>query len=57
MYKAVLPLYWNQINKNTFSTKNKANQKKISQFQNKRHVFCDEIDIYNLYINHFKLIC
>ena len=46
MYKAVLPLYWTQINKDTFSTKNKAKQKEISKFQNKRHVFWDEIDIY-----------
>ena len=35
MYKPVLPLYWTQINKDTFSTKNKANQKEISKFRNK----------------------
>ena len=55
IYKAVLPLYWTQINKDTFSTKNKANQKEISKFRNKRHIFCDEIDIYNLDTNQFKL--
>ena len=32
MYKAVLPLYLSQINKNTFSIKNKANQNNISKF-------------------------
>ena len=57
MYKAVLPLYWTQINKNIFTTKNKANQKEVSKFRNKRHVFCDEIDIYNLDTNQFKLTC
>ena len=47
MYNAVLPLYWTQINKDTFNIKNKANQTEISKFQNTIHVFCDEIDIDN----------
>ena len=38
MYKLVLSLYWTQINKDTFSTKNQANQKEISKFRNKRHI-------------------
>ena len=33
MYKVVLPLYWTQINKDTFSTKHQANQKEISKFR------------------------
>ena len=45
MYKVVLPLYWTQINKDTFSTKNQANKKEISKFRNKSHIFCDKIDI------------
>ena len=57
MYKVVLPLYWTQINKDIFSTKNQANQKEIFKFRNKRHIFCDEIDIYHLDTNQFKLTC
>ena len=37
MYNAVLQLYWTQINKDTFSTKNKVNLNEISKFKNKRH--------------------
>ena len=37
MYNVVLPLYWSQINIDTFSTKNKSNQNEIFKYQNKRH--------------------
>ena len=33
MYKAVLPLYWNQINEDIFNTKIKAKQKKFLNFK------------------------
>ena len=32
MHKALLPVYWTQINKNTFITNNKANYNIISKF-------------------------
>ena len=57
MYRKVLPLYWTQISKDTFNSKNKSNNKDLYNYQNKRHVFCDEMDIYNIDVGQFKLIC
>ena len=55
IYKAVLPLYLNQINKIHLVLK-KMLIKKISKYQNIRHIICDEIVINNLDVNQFKLI-
>ena len=57
MYKRVLPIYWAEISKDTFSSKNKANHKDLYNYQTSRFIYCDEIDIYHLDIGQFKLIC
>ena len=37
--------------------KHKANQQDLFNYNTSRHIYCDEIDIYNLDIGQFKLIC
>ena len=57
MNQKVLPTYWAEIFKDAFSSKNKANHKDLYNYQTSWHIYCDEIDIYNLDIKQFKLIC
>ena len=57
MCKRVLPIYWAEISKDTFSSKNKANQNDLYNYQTSRFIYWDEIDIYQLDIGKFKLIC
>ena len=57
MNQRVLPIYWAEISKDTFSSKNKANQKDRFNYQTSRHIYYDDIDIYHLDIKQFKLIC
>ena len=57
MYRKVLPIYWDQISKDTFNSKIKSNQKDMYKYKTARHIFCDEMNIYNYDIKQFKLIC
>ena len=57
MYQKVLPIYLDEIGPDTFNFKNKYNHKYLFKFQTARHLFCDEIDIYNINFNLFKIIC
>ena len=38
MYQRVLPIYWAEISKDTFSFKNKANQKDLYNYQTSRFI-------------------
>ena len=48
MYQRVLRIYWAKISIDTFSSKNKANQKDVYNYQTSRYIYCDDIDIYHL---------
>ena len=37
--------------------KNKNNHKSLFKYQTARHLFCDEMDIWNINLDLFKLIC
>ena len=57
MYEAVLPIYWDEIGPTSFNFKNKNNHKALFKYQTERHLFCDDMDIYNVNIELYKLIC
>ena len=57
IYQRLLPLYRAEISKDTFSYKNKANQKDFYNYQTSRFIYSDEINIIHLDIVQFKLIC
>ena len=57
MYQRVLPIYFAEISKDTFSFQNKANQNDLYNNQTSRFIYCDEIDIFHVDIGQLKLIC
>ena len=51
MYQKVLPTYSDEIGPDTFNFKNKNNYKSLFKYQTASHLFCDEMDIYNINID------
>ena len=57
MYDKVPLLYWAKINYNALNSKNILNQKNIFNYTTLRHIYVDEMDIFNLDIGQVNILC